>query len=280
MSLPTLGEAYSLLADVRTTEIQRQREEEQEFQRQLRRDARRDQLRAAFFQPIAGAVATTGMKVLGDVIGGAFLGSNAVKKVTQQEEFRRLQTDLISQDNAIIGFKKLAEQVTEDPTKFKQDQINLLKNELARDTYKQTNFNDLSNEQKFNINMRLTDPDFLDEFNARQEKLIKDVQTLNAELSTQFNSERVKRFIKENPDLYSAKSGGEKLFFNIADTVASLIPSVEDRDRMRESYALKVFGTKDEESLTPKQIKQLDWIMGSTKEGTPVEGQGARNHTL
>ena len=36
MSLPTLGETYSLLADVRSTEIQKQREEEQEFQRQLR----------------------------------------------------------------------------------------------------------------------------------------------------------------------------------------------------------------------------------------------------
>ena len=99
MALPSLGETYSLLADVRTSDIKRQRDEE----RRYRKDARRDQLKAALLQPIVGAVATTGMKVLGDVVGGAFLGSNAVKKVTQQEEFRRLNTDVASQESARKG---------------------------------------------------------------------------------------------------------------------------------------------------------------------------------
>lgn len=280
MSLPTLGEAYSLLADVRTTEIQRQREEEQEFQRQLRRDARRDQLRAAFFQPIAGAVATTGMKVLGDVVGGAFLGSNAVKKVTQQEQFRNLQKDVALQDKAIAGIADLAATTSKNPAKVKQDLLKLLRNQLAMDKYNQINFADLTPLQKNELSKLLTDENFQTYFNDTTEKLRQDVQKLNAELSTQFNSTKVAKFIKQNPDLYSAKSGGEKLFFAIGDKLASFIPGIEDRDRMRESYAIKLYGIKDEESLTNDQIENLDWLMGSTKEGTPVEGQGARNHAV
>ena len=52
MSLPTLGETYSLLADVRATEIKRQREEE----RQYRKDLRRDQLKATIGASLVGAI--------------------------------------------------------------------------------------------------------------------------------------------------------------------------------------------------------------------------------
>ena len=273
MALPTLGETYSLLADVRTTEFRNQREEE----RQYRKDARRDQLKAALLQPIIGAAATTGMKVIGDVVGGAFLGSNAVKKVTQQEQFRRLKTDLEFQDQAKSEIAKLAAKVTNDPAKFKEEQIKRIRNQLAIDDYNQINYEDLSTEQKHNISQRISNSDFLSAFDKNQKKLIDNIKKLNTSISTQFDSAKVARFIKENPDLYSTKSGGEKIFTSLVDKLASFIPGKEDRNRMRESYSIKLYGTKDEESLTPKQIKNLDWIMGSTKEGTPIEGQGASN---
>ena len=276
MALPSLGETYSLLADVRTSDIKRQRDEE----RRYRKDARRDQLKAALLQPIVGAVATTGMKVLGDVVGGAFLGSNAVKKVTQQEEFRRLNTDVAFQERARKGISSLAAKVTEDPAKFKQDQIILLRNQLAIDDYGQINYADLTTHQKFELSQRIADPVFQKTFNETTTDLIKKIQEFNAEISTQFNAPKVSKFIKENPDLYSTKSGGEKLFSSALNKLASFVPGIEDRDRMRESYSIKLYGTKDEESLNDKQKGNLDWLMGSTAEGTPVTGQGARNHAL
>ncbi len=276
MALPSLGETYSLLADVRTSDIKRQRDEE----RRYRKDARRDQLKAALLQPIVGAAATTGMKVLGDVVGGAFLGSNAVKKVTQQEEFRRLNTDVAFQERAIKGISSLAATVTEDPAKFKQEKLKLLIDQLALDEYGKLNYTELNDSQKSELSQRIADPVFQKTFNETTANLIKKIQEFNAEISTQFNPAKVSKFIKENPDLYSTKSGGEKLFSSALSKLASFVPGIEDRDRMRESYSIKLYGTKDEESLSDKQKGNLDWLMGSTAEGTPVKGQGARNHAL
>ena len=276
MALPSLGETYSLLADVRTSDIKRQRDEE----RRYRKDARRDQLKAALLQPIVGAVATTGMKVLGDVVGGAFLGSNAVKKVTQQEEFRRLNTDVDFQERARKGISSLAATVTEDPAKFKQEKLKLLRDQLALEEYGKLNYTELNESQRSELSQRIADPVFLKNFDETTTALIKKIQEFNTEISTQFSASKVSKFIKDNPDLYSTKSGGEKLFSSALSKLASFVPGIEDRDRMRESYSIKLYGTKDEESLSDKQKGNLDWLMGSTAEGTPVKGQGARNHAL
>ena len=83
MALPSLGETYSLLADVRTSDIKRQRDEE----RRYRKDARRDQLKAALLQPIVGAVATTGLEIAGNVASKVFLGDK-VKSFVNSEAGR------------------------------------------------------------------------------------------------------------------------------------------------------------------------------------------------
>tara|TARA_R110002124_G_scaffold91193_7_gene232262 strand:- start:341 stop:2662 length:2322 start_codon:yes stop_codon:yes gene_type:complete len=83
MALPSLGETYSLLADVRTSDIKRQRDEE----RRYRKDARRDQLKAALLQPLVGAVATTGLEIAGNVASKVFLGDK-VKSFVNSEAGR------------------------------------------------------------------------------------------------------------------------------------------------------------------------------------------------
>jgi hypothetical protein len=110
-----------LLADVRSTEIQKQREEEQEFQRQLRRDARRDQLRAAFFQPIVGSIASTGIKVLGDVVGKAIL-PNAGRKFADTEAGRRAKTDAAYQQSNLKKLSSLISKLS-DPDALIKSQL-------------------------------------------------------------------------------------------------------------------------------------------------------------
>ena len=80
MALPSLGETYSLLADVRTSDIKRQRDEE----RRYRKDVRRDQLKAALLQPLVGAAATTGLEIAGNVASKVFLGDKVNSFVTSE----------------------------------------------------------------------------------------------------------------------------------------------------------------------------------------------------
>ena len=88
MSLPTLGETYSLLADVRSTEIKRQREEE----RQYRKDLRRDQLKATIGASLVGAIVnplakqvTAGISgVIQDKFGGRLENFKQVEQNYQQ----------------------------------------------------------------------------------------------------------------------------------------------------------------------------------------------------
>ena len=90
MSLPTLGETYSLLADVRSTEIKRQREEE----RQYRKDLRRDQLKATIGASLVGAIVnplakqvTAGISgVIQDKFGDRLEKFNLLESVRDQKK--------------------------------------------------------------------------------------------------------------------------------------------------------------------------------------------------
>ena len=90
MSLPTLGETYSLLADVRATEIKRQREEE----RQYRKDLRRDQLKATIGASLVGAIVnplakqvTAGISgVIQDKFGDRLEKFNLLESVRDQKK--------------------------------------------------------------------------------------------------------------------------------------------------------------------------------------------------
>lgn len=92
MALPSLGETYSLLADVRTSEFKRQREEE----RQYRKDLRRDQLKASVLAPLIGAVVNPLAKQvtagISDVISDKF-GNKYEKFLLTNEKARQYAKD-------------------------------------------------------------------------------------------------------------------------------------------------------------------------------------------
>ena len=275
MALPSLGETYSLLADAQGAEFRRRREEE----RRLERRASKDRLKYALLQPLVGAAASTGLKVLGDVVGGAFLGREALEKWNLSEQGRKATTDISKQDRAIVGTQALAKMTT-DESAFKAEQLQHIRDQLARSQYKEIDYDSLSKLQKHNISAQLTSPEFQKHFDKEIDELITNINNLNTEMSTQFNSGKVAKFIKENPDIYTTQSAGKKLLTNFADKVASVLPSVDKRDRIRESYSIKFFGTKNESLLNDRQKGQLDWLSGVTGEGIPVKGVGARNYSL
>ena len=92
MALPSLGETYSLLADVRTSEFKRQREEE----RQYRKDLRRDQLKASVLAPLIGAVVNPLAKQvtagISDVISNKF-GNKYENFLLTNEKARKYAKD-------------------------------------------------------------------------------------------------------------------------------------------------------------------------------------------
>ena len=182
-------------------EFKKQREEE----RQYRKDLRRDQLKAAFLQPIIGAVANTGIKVLGDVVGKAIL-PNAGKKFADTEAGRKVKKDSTYQQG---NLKKLSSLITQ-----LSDPDALIKNELPemQQAYAlqlgAPDFNSLDEIQKTSFNT------FVDNNNAKFKteisKLSSEVQDIYTTIAGTKNYETIQTALNK-ADNYYGKTPGQRV---------------------------------------------------------------------
>ena len=270
MALPSLGETYSLLADVRTSEFKKQREEE----RQYRKDLRRDQLKAAFLQPIIGAVANTGIKVLGDVVGKAIL-PNAGKKFADTEAGRKVKKDSTYQQG---NLKKLSSLITQ-----LSDPDALIKNELPemQQAYAlqlgAPDFNSLDEIQKTSFNT------FVDNNNAKFKteisKLSSEVQDIYTTIAGTKNYETIQTALNK-ADNYYGKTPGQRVGTFLIDRALSIFPGKERTDFKRQPIIEAIVGQTPESEWTDSERYYIDFLSGVTKDGKPLKGPAARDYAL
>ena len=156
MALPSLGEAYSLLADAQGAEFRRRREEE----RRLEKEARRDQLKYALLQPVVGAAASTGLKVVGDVFAGMFLGDSA-KNFTNSEIDVKIKRELASQERAKKGLEDASKLIVTNKADFREKTFNNLRDKIIREQFGVMEYASLSDQSKQKVDTLMTDPDLL-----------------------------------------------------------------------------------------------------------------------
>ena len=274
MSLPTLGETYSLLADVRSTEIQKQREEEQEFQRQLRRDARRDQLRAAFFQPIVGSIASTGIKVLGDVVGKAIL-PNAGRKFADTEAGRRAKTDAAYQQSNLKKLSSLISKLS-DPDALIKSQLPEMQQAYALQMGA-PDFDSLDEIQKTSFNTFVNNNDA--KFKNEITKLNSEVQDIYTTIAGTKNYEAIQTALNK-ADNYFGKTPGEKVGTFLIDRALSIFPGKKRTDFTRQPIIEAVVGQTPESEWTDSERYYIDFLSGVTKDGKPLQGPAARDYAL
>tara|TARA_B100000519_G_C14255620_1_gene444858 strand:+ start:1184 stop:3274 length:2091 start_codon:yes stop_codon:yes gene_type:complete len=274
MSLPTLGETYSLLADVRSTEIQKQREEEQEFQRQLRRDARRDQLRAAFFQPIVGSIASTGIKVLGDVVGKAIL-PNAGRKFPDTEAGRRAKTDAAYQQRNLKKLSSLISKLS-DPDALIKSQLPEMQQAYALQMGA-PDFDSLDEIQKTSFNTFVNNNDA--KFKNEITKLNSEVQDIYTTIAGTKNYEAIQTALNK-ADNYFGKTPGEKVGTFLIDRALSIFPGKKRTDFTRQPIIEAVVGQTPESEWTDSERYYIDFLSGVTKDGKPLQGPAARDYAL
>ena len=270
MALPSLGETYSLLADVRTSDIKRQRDEE----RRYRKDARRDQLKAALLQPIVGAAATTGLKVLGEVASRAIL-PDAGRRLEDLEVGKRLARQAKYQAS---NARKVGNFITkiQDPDKLIKDNISEIQQAYAVDMGV-SDFKSLSETQKtaFNAILAETNSDFKNEVNQISSRL----QDIYTTVSNTKDAEQIEAALRK-ADNYIGKTPGARLGTFVIDRLFSILPGKERTDLKREAVRAAVVGQTPESEWTSEERYYIDVLSGVTKDGKPLEGPSSRDHGL
>ena len=244
MSLPTLGETYSLLADVRATEIKRQREEE----RQYRKDLRRDQLKATIGASLVGAIVNPLAKQVTAGISGVI-----------QDKFG----DRLEKFN-------LLESVRDQKKKFDSDYEQLTSfNEKYIQPFKESNMTVEEYYDKKILPTLVEDELQTGLFNSKAYSPQTTIEQLFP-VETQKN-QFIQEIIKRNPDIKQQRDVNLKAFKEViasynqlgnkADYETKLLPKIKKvigRDGIIPAIGRKVFGKDD--PLTPK-------IDESTSEG-------------
>ena len=244
MSLPTLGETYSLLADVRTTEIKRQREEE----RQYRKDLRRDQLKATIGASLVGAIVNPLAKQVTAGISGVI-----------QDKFG----DRLEKFN-------LLESVRDQKKKFDSDYEQLTSfNEKYIQPFKESNMTVEEYYDKKILPTLVEDELQTGLFNSKSYSPQTTIEQLFP-VETQKN-QFIQAIIERNPDIKQQRDANLEAFKEViasynqlgnkADYETKLLPKIKKvigRDGIIPAIGRKVFGKDD--PLTPK-------IDESTSEG-------------
>ena len=244
MSLPTLGETYSLLADVRATEIKRQREEE----RQYRKDLRRDQLKATIGASLVGAIVNPLAKQVTAGISGVI-----------QDKFG----DRLEKFN-------LLESVRDQKKKFDSDYEQLTSfNEKYIQPFKESNMTVEEYYDKKILPTLVEDELQTGLFNSKAYSPQTTIEQLFP-VETQKN-QFIQAIIERNPDIKQQRDANLKAFKEViasynqlgnkADYETKLLPKIKKvigRDGIIPAIGRKVFGKDD--PLTPK-------IDESTSEG-------------
>ena len=244
MSLPTLGETYSLLADVRATEIKRQREEE----RQYRKDLRRDQLKATIGASLVGAIVNPLAKQVTAGISGVI-----------QDKFG----DRLEKFN-------LLESVRDQKKKFDSDYEQLTSfNEKYIQPFKESNMTVEEYYDKKILPTLVEDELQTGLFNSKAYSPQTTIEQLFP-VETQKN-QFIQAIIERNPDIKQQRDANLEAFKEViasynqlgnkADYETKLLPKIKKvigRDGIIPAIGRKVFGKDD--PLTPK-------IDESTSEG-------------
>ena len=244
MSLPTLGETYSLLADVRSTEIKRQREEE----RQYRKDLRRDQLKATIGASLVGAIVNPLAKQVTAGISGVI-----------QDKFG----DRLEKFN-------LLESVRDQKKKFDSDYEQLTSfNEKYIQPFKESNMTVEEYYDKKILPTLVEDELQTGLFNS---KLYNNQTTIKQLFPRETQKNQfIQAIIERNPDIKQQRDANLEAFKEViasynqlgnkADYETKLLPKIKKvigRDGIIPAIGRKVFGKDD--PLTPK-------IDESTSEG-------------
>ena len=109
MALPSLGEAYSLLADAQGAEFKRRRKEEEDYRRKIQRDqikyALLSNIASAFINPLAKELSTG----VGTAISNA-LGGDRLKTVKESEAYRTAHKKVKLAQERLAKAKKVYEE--------------------------------------------------------------------------------------------------------------------------------------------------------------------------
>lgn len=260
MALPSLGEAYSLLADAQGAEFRRRREEE----RRLEKEARRDQLKYALLQPVVGAAASTGLKVVGDVFAGMFLGDSA-KNFTNSEIDVKIKRELASQERAKKGLEDASKLIVTNKADFREKTFNNLRDKIIREQFGVMEYASLSDQSKQKVDTLMTDPDLLKSLDDTINEEGKKITDRLYEMETQFDRKKIAANIKNNPDMYFLQSPARKLVTTVTDKIIGLIPGKLKPNRLRIATMKTLYGVEKYSQLTRSQREHIDFLTATSE---------------